>query len=336
MSDSGGDARGSGNQQQALRGGKTRRGANFQTPASPVCSEPGSTPAKRRGRRPNNFGSAAGGGGPTLRGSEPKDNSLSDLPSPTDESAATANRQAKRGRSTTSGASTPVATEPPSQRASPDLLECPEPQCMKKFQQQTALQYHLKTEHRRSQQQQQQLFGGDDSQQSEAAPPLLANGEVATTAVVSAADTVAKKSPSSASTTKTAQDAVAVAVADSRPPPSHLDLIPATAAAAAAAAAASDEEATRQRSKKHPRKQSNPVSSQQKQRNPDGGPVESAPAPAPPVKEASVNGGVDTSSPAPVTLPLEEQTPIKLTSGKAAAATETNKKDNNKCTSKVH
>ena len=90
-------------------------------------------------------------------------------------------------------------------------------------------------------------------------------------------------------------------VVESRPPPSHLDLILATTGSI-------DEEA-RQRGKKHPRKQSNPVSSQQKQRNPDSSAAESSST----TSAASLGNGtgvVESRSPGP---PAEEPPLVKLT-----------------------
>ncbi|OQV22389.1 putative Zinc finger protein 609 [Hypsibius exemplaris] len=209
--------------QPPLRGGKTRRGANFQTPVSPACSEAG-TPAKRRGRRPNNLG------GPTLRGSEPKDN-LSDLPSPTEESSSS--KPKARGRRAASGSSTP-GVEPTSPVAS-SPMKCHDAQCMKMFTKTTALNYHMKHEHKQLQ-------------------------------ATSSAPTTEDDRSSSDSQSATGENSPRV---EGRPsvvpalPQSHLDLILSNSNNDSSAVA-SEETKAAARGKKHQRKQSNPVSSQQK------------------------------------------------------------------------
>ncbi|XP_055339956.1 zinc finger protein 609-like isoform X2 [Paramacrobiotus metropolitanus] len=115
-----------------LRGGKTRRGANFQTPASPARSDASS--GKRKGRVPNT----------TKSSTAPDNNAPSDLlPCVTDEG------KAKRGRRAASGPSTPSSEQPTPSSASPPLLECPEANCSKKFPNLNALRFHQQDQHSR-------------------------------------------------------------------------------------------------------------------------------------------------------------------------------------------
>ncbi|GAU97544.1 hypothetical protein RvY_08819 [Ramazzottius varieornatus] len=121
----------------ALRCGK-RRGANFQTPASPARSDTAtSTKNGRRGR----------GSTSSARSQRTSEETVPELPSPTDEI------KPKRGRRPTSGPATPTSagvpepTTPSFPKATSEPVACTVRNCEKKFGNAEGLRFHLQAQH---------------------------------------------------------------------------------------------------------------------------------------------------------------------------------------------
>ena len=116
-------------------GAKGRRGGVANTPAPPSPAKEASGSLKRKGRPPEELLNGAGTGIGGLGGAGGVGG------------ANAGNVKRSRSSSRGAGSSSPTMGDPPSQPASPVLIECPEPNCSKKYRHINGLKYHQSHAH---------------------------------------------------------------------------------------------------------------------------------------------------------------------------------------------